>query len=363
MLMRALFRFNAEEAGEVSISAGDTVTTMLPEASDFDASDGWVQVRRSDGKSGLVPRDYLELLADASNSSHESSPKFSSSIGREYVDSVHLDNSTSDIFHSDSSPVNIRIPQQQQHQQQQQTVKWLSPNSEHSPGRTVLSPSASYPYPRQDQDNDNDSFAGGRDVPVTSLYELAAEKSVYVEGDDVYDQISFNVGTLVRSDSAVDSDGDAPTFNAIAADSFLMMTSSKASLSVNKKVTTPAPSTPHTQGGLSDHNSKNSLNFGCVEPILSNAAARGEFDELSRRAKEYFDLVSANSSVEANKLLDRTDILSAKLGETLKTSNALLDNVLDLSEFLDAEKSRLQAYSKSLKKELMLEKSAKIVGE
>lgn len=59
----ARFTFQAEEDGEISLSAGEYVT--LEPSNDSNeagaAQDGWVLVRNSQGSIGFVPRDYLMI--------------------------------------------------------------------------------------------------------------------------------------------------------------------------------------------------------------------------------------------------------------------------------------------------------------
>ena len=370
-----LFDFTAEESLELSVRVGELVEIVW-EGSDGDTGDGWIKVKNIKGCIGFVPKDYLESIpvqkshsSPISHQVHEGS--LTDSTPNSQHDHLPYHNSFKNAldFTSDS---NLIVANRLNYSEDALAhAVEVQPTDSDIYINEYLE-STSRPTSSQIQNN-SIIFGRNGEIPSTvTLYDLAAESNFL---DDIFDPQSID-DLLYRRESG--SESNRPNSRLISANNFVKMIGNNNAALANYSASPTSITRPHSQTHSSPgpatrtdpnrtHQSSpvmprnpihnESVDLTSVEPVLSTAAVRGDFDELLQRMHEYFEQLSRHSSADAENLISASDVLVSKLSEAVKTYNTLMDNMLELSDSLETERTRQLITAKNMRNQQFLEKA------
>jgi hypothetical protein len=346
---RVVFNFTAEDDGvELSVKSGEVVQ-LLNDDTSREVEDGWIEVRNSYGRTGFVPRDYIEIIptelynTPATNVKEEGEQAFEPYAQATPATATSSVNDTSP--NSQSSLIGDNIYYADEASGIGSVVMMGSGNNSFlaTPFATASSETTAQQSPQSMLDTryQSSSYANAN---ASTLYELAAESSAYLATDEpppiTYSaEISPSKVSSSYNSSAVDR--SAVKSNTFRADKFVNMTSSKpkqASFAVTEAQVTP----------MRSHYDSQDIGNSSTRPMLSTAAASGNYDELIKRIDDYFRHIGEKAQERSTAFIDTADEISQRLADSLSATNTLLDDLRKVSQSLDQEKSDMVIFSKTM---------------
>ena len=340
---RVLFDFRAEDGAgdEMSVKVDDIVT--MAGNGDHESGDGWVNVRGVDGVSGFVPRDYLAPLSETvmlGSPSNTNAPSSSSGMSPISSTGTYLD-----VAPPNEYPNEYDAGANSDEYVEDEYAKDAIYMGGEKNDLSVLH------HTLDAMDDDDDDILNS-----STLYELAAEKgepaALYMMPTNFEEQTELtelNETSASASEISIDTMATNEASKIIPASSFL-------------KINSHTASTDRIQHDTGDNGSCDAdFNRGRgVKPTLINSAERDDFVGLANQLDIYFSSISVQQ-IETESFLENAEVLSTQVNESLKSSNQLLAKIGDVSDTIDASRSKLMLQANKMRSKSVFMNTAKIL--